>query len=80
MQKYDIFTDSSCDLDKEVIEIFDLKVMQLEVTIDDNEPVFNRDIDITKFYEQLKNGANAKNIVNIYNCDSVVLPHLFAMQ
>lgn len=45
---------------KEVIEKFDLKVMQLEVTIDDNEPVFNRDIDINEFYEQLKNGANAK--------------------
>ena len=60
MQKYDIFTDSSCDLSKDVIEKYDLKVMQLEVTIDDNEPVFNRDIDITKFYEQLKNGANAK--------------------
>lgn len=60
MQKYDIFTDSSCDLNKDVIEKYDLKVMQLEVTIDDNEPVFNRDIDITKFYEQLKNGANAK--------------------
>ena len=60
MQKYDIFTDSSCDFNKDVIEKHDLKVMQLEVTIDDNEPVFNRDIDITKFYEQLKNGANAK--------------------
>ena len=34
--------------------------MQLEVTIDDNEPVFNRDIDINNFYDQLKNGANAK--------------------
>ena len=60
MKKYDIFTDSSCDLNKDVIEKYDLKVMQLEVTIDDNEPVFNRDIDITKFYEKLKNGANAK--------------------
>ena len=49
MQKYDIFTDSSCDLNKDVIEKYDLKVMQLEVTIDDNEPVFNRDIEITKF-------------------------------
>ena len=28
----------------------------------------------------IKMFTNAKNIVNIYNCDSVVLPHLFAMQ
>ena len=60
MQNYDIFTDSSCDLDKETIEKYDLKVMQLEVTIDDKEPVHNRDIDIDNFYEQLSNGANAK--------------------
>ena len=60
MQNYDIFTDSSCDLDKKTIEKYDLKVMQLEVTIDDKEPVHNRDIDIDNFYEQLSNGANAK--------------------
>lgn len=60
MKNYDIFTDSSCDLNSDVIEKYDLKVMQLEVTIDDKEPVYNRDIDIDKFYEQLSNGANAK--------------------
>ncbi len=60
MANYEIFTDSSCDLPKEVIEQFDLKVMQLEVIIDDKPPVLNRDIDIKDFYNQLRNGANAK--------------------
>ncbi len=60
MANYEIFTDSSCDLPKEVIEKFELKVMQLEVIIDDKPPVLNRDIDIKDFYEQLRNGAMAK--------------------
>lgn len=60
MANYEIFTDSSCDLPKEIIEKFDLQVMQLEVIIDDNPPVLNREIDIKDFYDQLRNGANAK--------------------
>jgi len=60
MLKYEIYTDSSADLPKDLIEKYDIKVMQLEVTIDDSEPVLNKDVDIAKFYEQLRNGANAK--------------------
>lgn len=60
MANYEIFTDSSCDLPKEVIEKYDLKVMQLEVIIDDKPPVLNRDINIKDFYDQLRSGANAK--------------------
>lgn len=60
MASYEIFTDSSCDLPKEIIDRFNLQVMQLEVIIDDNPPVLNRDIDIKDFYNQLRNGANAK--------------------
>lgn len=60
MTNYEIFTDSSCDLPKEIIEKFDLKVMQLEVIIDEKPPVLNRDIDIKDFYDQLRNGASAK--------------------
>lgn len=60
MSKYEIFTDSSADLPKELIEKYDLKVMQLEVTIDEKEPVLNKDVDIKSFYDQLRAGANAK--------------------
>lgn len=60
MANFEIFTDSSCDLSKALIEQFDLKVMQLEVIIDENPPVLNKDIDIKDFYERLRNGANAK--------------------
>lgn len=60
MFSYDIYTDSSCDLPESMIEQYDLKVMQLEVTIDDKPPVLNRDVDIKTFYNQLRDGANAK--------------------
>lgn len=60
MANFDIFTDSSCDLPKEMVEKLDLKVMQLEVIIDDKPPVLNRDVDIDDFYNQLKNGSMAK--------------------
>lgn len=60
MAKYEIFTDSSCDLPKEMIERLDLKVMQLEVIIDDNPPLLNNQVDIKDFYRQLSEGAMAK--------------------
>ena len=60
MNTFEIFTDSSCDLNKDMIEQYNLKVMQLEVHIDDEPPVLNNEIDIKTFYNQLRNGANAK--------------------
>ena len=44
MSNFHIFTDSSCDLPLKMQEQYDLKVMQLEVIIDDAKPVLNRDI------------------------------------
>ena len=60
MYQFEIFTDSSADLPEEIIEQYHLNVMQLEVTIDNKEPVLNKDVDINLFYEQLRTGANAK--------------------
>lgn len=60
MYKFDIFTDSSCDLNQDMIEQYDLKVMQLEVSVDGAEPVLNNEIDIKEFYDKLRNGSMAK--------------------
>lgn len=60
MNDYDIYTDSSCDLNNDMIEQYNLKVMQLEVHIDDKPPVLNNELDIKTFYEQLRSGVNAK--------------------
>lgn len=60
MRKFEIFTDSSCDLPHEMIEQLNVRVVQLEVIIDDKPPVLNNDLDIKDFYQQLRDGANAK--------------------
>ncbi len=60
MSKIEIYTDSSCDLPKDIIEKYDIKVMQLEVIIDEKEPVLNCDIDEKMLYQMLRDGANAK--------------------
>lgn len=60
MLKFEIYTDSSCDLPKEMVEKYGIKVMQLEVIIDENAPVLNKDIEAKEFYQKLREGANAK--------------------
>jgi len=60
MAYFEIYTDSSCDLPQNIIEEYGLQVMQLEVYINDNPPVLNNQLNIQEFYDQLKNGANAK--------------------
>ena len=60
MSKFDIYTDSSCDLSEEIIKQYDIKVMQLEVIIDDKPPILNKDIEAKAFYQCLRDGANAK--------------------
>lgn len=60
MYTYEIYTDSSCDLPKDIVEQFNLKIMQLEVIIDDKPPILNNQIEIKEFYDLLRNGANAK--------------------
>jgi len=60
MAYFEIFTDSSADLPSDIVEKYNLHVMQLEVTIDDNEPMLNKDLNIKDFYHQLRNGSNAK--------------------
>lgn len=60
MSTFEIFTDSSCDLSKELMEECGLYVMQLQVLVDDNPSVPNNEIDIKEFYDKLRNGSSAK--------------------
>ena len=60
MLNFEIYTDSSCDLPNEIIKKYDIKVMQLEVTIDDNPPILNCEIEPKDLYDKLRDGAMAK--------------------
>lgn len=60
MSTFHIYTDSSCDLPLAMQQQYDLKVMQLEVVINDTEAILNKDINATDFYQKLREGAYAK--------------------
>ncbi|MBR1930302.1 MAG: DegV family protein [Lachnospiraceae bacterium] len=60
MFEYEIFTDSSSDLPRELVAQYGLHVMQLEVIIDDKPPVLDNEMDSKEFYRLLRNGSNAK--------------------
>lgn len=60
MSFFEIYTDSCCDLPKSLVEERGIQVMQLEVNMDGQPPVLNRDIESKEFYDRLRAGANAK--------------------
>lgn len=60
MASFELYTDSCCDLSKELVERSNLQVMQLEVNIDGNPPILNKDVKSKEFYDRLRTGANAK--------------------
>lgn len=59
MSEYVIFTDSSCDLPIELVNTLGVKVLQLDVTVEGEEPCPNDKVDISEFYQKLRDGKNA---------------------
>ena len=64
MQNYVIFTDSSADLPQSLIKEIDVKVLQLNVTLDGEEPKPNDKVDVKEFYAALrtKKGATTSTV------------------
>ena len=60
MSKYQIVTDSSCDLPREVIRELDLKVIDLEFIFDGEDSVSNSRVDVKEFYAKMRAGAMVK--------------------
>lgn len=66
MYDYEIFTDSSSDLGIAMIEKYSLHVLQLDVTVEDKEPMPNDKVDIKELYSELRAKKSAKtNAVNV---------------
>lgn len=59
MNEYVIFTDSCCDLPREMIAEMGVRVLQLGVTIGGSDTVPNCDVDISDFYRQLRDKKDA---------------------
>lgn len=57
MQKIKIITDSTCDLNKEVIERYNIEVLPLLVKIDDETYKDGEDITLQEYLSKMKNSA-----------------------
>ena len=60
MHPYVILTDSSCDLPADLIERYELDVVQLFVTVEGEEPKPNNKIDLKEFYAKLRTKKGAQ--------------------
>lgn len=77
MNKFEIFTDSSCDLPAELLEKHNIHVQQLDVTVDGCDPVANNELDIKEFYNELRSGKCAKtNAVSMQAFKDSMRPYI----
>ena len=60
MHPYVILTDSSCDLPSDLIERYELDVVQLYVTVEGEEPKPNNKLDLKEFYAKLRTKKGAQ--------------------
>ncbi len=60
MKDYVIVTDSSCDLPREIVDAWGVKVLSLEVTIDGVGSFQNHEIDPKEFYGYMRDKHTAK--------------------
>ena len=58
MKDYVILTDSCCDLTADQLESSGITAIDLEIIIDNGEPVFNKDVDPKEFYAKLRQKGN----------------------
>ena len=79
MAKIVLFTDSSCDVEKEVLDSWKVKEIQLRVLLDDEEFAFESGEDTKAFYEKLRQGSTAKtSAANSQACIDAFEPELEA--
>ena len=80
MNKIRIITDSSCDLNKDIIEKYNIKVVQLNVSFGD-EIYMDSELDNKEFYEKMKNSKelpktscpSPERFINSYEGDEDVI-------
>ncbi len=60
MKDYVIVTDSSCDLPREIVDEWGVKVLSLEVTIDGVGSFLNHEIEPKEFYQYMRDKHSAK--------------------
>ncbi len=75
--EYVLLTDSSSDLPLDIISKYDIKITQLDVTVDGGEPTPNDKVDIADFYSLLRSGKMAStSAVSINTFKETIEPFL----
>ena len=80
MNNIRIITDSSCDLNKDIIEKYNIKVVPLNVSFED-EIYMDSELDNKEFYEKMKNSKelpktscpSPERFINSYEGDEDVI-------
>ncbi|MDF9824858.1 DegV family protein with EDD domain [Breznakia sp. PF5-3] len=82
MKKYTIVTDCTCDLSLDLIDRYDIKVIPMEFTIDDEKHLHSADFKVfkeIKFYDRLRNGSMASTSqINPFTYTEFLTPYLEA--
>ncbi len=66
MAEYTIFTDSCCDMTEQKLAEWQVRTLQLDVLVDGEESRKNNEVDITAFYQGLRDGKMARtSAINI---------------
>ena len=68
MNKFEIFTDSSCDMSEAMIQELALHVLQLDVIVEDQPAKPNDQVDIKHFYAELRSKKSAKTSAVSMGC------------
>ncbi|MCI8331326.1 MAG: DegV family protein [Clostridiales bacterium] len=68
MNKFEIFTDSSCDMSGSMTQELSLHVLQLDVIVEDQPAKPNDQVDIKDFYAELRSKKSAKTSAVSMGC------------
>lgn len=66
MAEYTLLTDSCCDISDALLAEWQVRALQLDVLVDDEESQKNNEVDLTAFYQKLRDGKMARtSAINI---------------
>ena len=66
MAEYTLLTDSCCDISDALLAEWQVRALQLDVLVDDEESQKNNEVDLTAFYQKLRDGKMSRtSAINI---------------
>lgn len=77
MNNYVILTDSSCDLDQELVRELGISMLSLEILLEDGSTIRNDEVNVKEFYQNLRNKQKiTTSAVSIERFSNFIEPYL----